>query len=136
MEECRRLSQTLRTENARLKDQTLSLQSQADDLAERAVDDAKRLRRQSDAIAQLEQSLHAYQADRDRLQTAYQQLKSALASNGASNFSSTPPASEAAEPVRPSSSSRVVETLQETDVARPEEARSESSWNPRGVSGP
>ncbi|HEX3448826.1 MAG TPA: hypothetical protein VHS97_11265, partial [Isosphaeraceae bacterium] len=43
MDECQRLTQTLRSENARLKDRVLALQGQNRDYAERAVDDARRL---------------------------------------------------------------------------------------------
>ena len=43
LDECRRLSQTLRSENAQLKDQMLALKGQNRDFAERAVDDSRRL---------------------------------------------------------------------------------------------
>ena len=43
MEESQKLSQLLRAENAQLKDQVLSLQSQNRDYADRAVDDLRRL---------------------------------------------------------------------------------------------
>ena len=46
LDECHRLSQTLQAENARLKDTTVSLRSQNQDLTQRAVDDARRLRLQ------------------------------------------------------------------------------------------
>src|SRR5580658_2324463 len=49
MDECQRLTQTLRSENARLKDRVLALQGQNRDYAERAVDDARRLATQDDA---------------------------------------------------------------------------------------
>lgn len=74
-ENCRRLNDTLRTENARLRDQTVALGSQNQDLSERAVDDARRLRSQEEAIARLERSVHAYQAERDELEVAFKQLK-------------------------------------------------------------
>ena len=78
MDECQRLAQTLRSENARLKDRVLALQGQNRDLAERAVDDARRLTIQDEAIEGLERSVQAYQAERNRLEAAYQQLVSSI----------------------------------------------------------
>src|SRR5262245_53470003 len=68
MDECQRVSQTLRSENARLKDQILALQSQNRDYADRAVDDSRRLAIQDEAIDRLEHSVHAYQDERSRLE--------------------------------------------------------------------
>ncbi len=78
MEESQKVSQLLRTENARLKDQVLSLQSQNRDLADRAVDDLRRLTAHEQAIERLEQTVHAYQGDRERLAAAYEQLTVSL----------------------------------------------------------
>jgi hypothetical protein len=78
MDECQRLTQTLRSENARMKDRVLALQGQNRDYAERAVDDAKRLAIQDEAIERLEHSVQAYQDERTRLEAAYQQLVSNL----------------------------------------------------------
>jgi hypothetical protein len=78
MEESQKVSQLLRTENARLKDQVLSLQSQNRDLADRAVDDLRRLTAREQAIERLEQSVQAYQGDRERLAAAYEQLTTSL----------------------------------------------------------
>jgi septal ring factor EnvC (AmiA/AmiB activator) len=78
MDECQRLSKALRTDNARLKDQVLALQSQNRDYAERAVDDSRRLAMQDETIERLEQSVQAYQTDRSKLESAYQQLTSSL----------------------------------------------------------
>jgi chromosome segregation ATPase len=78
MDECQRLSQLLRTDNARLKDQALALQSQNRDYAERAVDDSRRLAIQEETIERLEHSVQAYQTDRSKLESAYQQLTSSL----------------------------------------------------------
>ena len=54
MDECQKLSQTLRGDNARLKDRILALQGQNRDYAERAVDDAGawrfRMRRSNGSI--------------------------------------------------------------------------------------
>jgi chromosome segregation ATPase len=78
VEECRQLSRTLRSENARLKDRILGLESQNRDLADRAQDDANRLASQDEAIERFESSVRAYQDERDRLETAYHQLASSL----------------------------------------------------------
>jgi chromosome segregation ATPase len=78
VDECQRLSQALRTDNARLKDQVLALQNQNRDLAERAVDDSRRLAVQDETIERLGRSVQAYQADRSKLESAYHQLTSNL----------------------------------------------------------
>jgi hypothetical protein len=78
MEEAQKVSQLLRSENARLKDQVLSLQSQNRDLSDRAVDDLRRLTAREEAIERLEQSVQAYQSDRERLAAAYDQLTMSL----------------------------------------------------------
>ena len=54
------------------------MQGQNRDYAERAVDDAKRLAIQDEAIERLEHSVQAYQDERTRLEAAYQQLASNL----------------------------------------------------------
>jgi hypothetical protein len=82
MDECQRVSQTLRSENARLKDQVLALQSQNRDYADRAVDDSRRLAIQDEAIGRLEHSVQAYQNERSRLEAAYKQLVSSLDRTG------------------------------------------------------
>jgi hypothetical protein len=78
LEESQRLTQTLRAENARLKDQVLALQGQNRDYADRAVDDLRRSAAQDQAIERLEQSVQAYQEDRDRLHEAYERLTASL----------------------------------------------------------
>jgi hypothetical protein len=78
LEDCHRLSQTLRSENAQLKDQMLALRSQNRDYSERAVDDSRRLALQDEAIGRLEQSVQAYQDDRNRLETAFNKLRANL----------------------------------------------------------
>jgi uncharacterized coiled-coil protein SlyX len=80
MDECQRLTQTLRSENARLKDRILAVQGQNRDYAERAVDDARRLATQDDAIERLEHSVQAYQDTVARFEAAYKKLASNLGS--------------------------------------------------------
>jgi chemotaxis protein MotB len=81
LDECHRLSQTLQAENNRLKDTTISLRSQNQDLNQRAVDDARRHRVQEEEIQRLVQSVSAYQGDRDKLAVAFERLKSQIRSS-------------------------------------------------------
>jgi hypothetical protein len=78
MDECQKLTQALRADNARLKDRVLAVQSQNRDYAERAVDDGRRLAIQDEAIERLEHSVQAFQDERSRLEAAYKQLASNL----------------------------------------------------------
>ena len=78
IDECHRLNQTLRSENAQLKDQMLALRSQNQDYSERAVDDARRLEALEQANLRLETSVQAYQDERTRLETAYRELRASL----------------------------------------------------------
>ena len=78
LEDCRRLSQALQAENARLKDTTVSLRSQNQDLNQRALDEARRLRLQEDEIHRLSQSVSAYQEERDQLAAAFARIKGAV----------------------------------------------------------
>ncbi len=78
VDDCHRLSQTLRSENAALKDQMLALRSQNQDFSERAVDDARRLAQLESSNQQLETSVQAYQDERTRLETAYKELRACL----------------------------------------------------------
>jgi hypothetical protein len=77
-DECRQLTQTLRTENARLKDRVVAFQSQNRDYEDRAVDDARRLAVQDEAIERLEHSVHEYQDDRNHFEAAYRQMAASL----------------------------------------------------------
>jgi hypothetical protein len=74
VEESQRLIQSQRAENARLKDQILGLQAQNRDLADRALDDLRRMTARDEAIERLERSVQAYQDDRERLASAYHRL--------------------------------------------------------------
>ncbi len=78
VDDCHRLSQTLRSENAVLKDQMLALRSQNQDFSERAVDDARRLAQLESSNQRLETSVQAYQDERTRLETAYKELRASL----------------------------------------------------------
>jgi len=76
--DCQRAQQTLRTENARLKDQVLVYQTQNRDYADRAVDDSRRLAAQDETINQLQKTNIAYRNDISRLEAAYKQLTANL----------------------------------------------------------
>jgi len=78
VDDCHRLSQTLRSENAGLKDQMMALRSQNQDFSERAVDDARRLAQLESSNQRLETSVQAYQDERTRLETAYKELRASL----------------------------------------------------------
>ncbi len=78
MDECQKLSQALRADNARLKDRVVALTGQNRDYAERAVDDGRRLAVQDEALERLERSVQAYQDDRTRLEAAYKQIAANL----------------------------------------------------------
>jgi chromosome segregation ATPase len=78
IDECQQQSRTLRSENARLKDQLLVLQAQNRDYADRALDDSRQLATQDTAIERLESSVQAYQDERARLESAFHQLASSL----------------------------------------------------------
>jgi len=99
LDECRRLSQTLRSQNDQLKDQMLAYRSQNEDFSERAVDDGRRLDQQAEAIERLERSVQAYQAERDELQTAFRELRDSLpAAIRAASSSSDAPARAGRDP--------------------------------------
>jgi hypothetical protein len=78
VDESVRLTQSLRAENARLKDDVLSLQTQNRDYSDRALDDLRRLTAREEAIERLERSVQAYQDDRDRLASSYRRLAMSL----------------------------------------------------------
>ncbi len=75
VEDCHRVSQTLRVENDRLKDLTLELRTQNQDLSQRAVDDARQIAAKNEANERLVKSVQAYQAERDKLAEAFLSLE-------------------------------------------------------------
>ena len=83
LDDCHKLSQTLQTENSRLKDLTLKYRSQNRDLTQRAVDDADRLRKQDEAVARLEQSVQAYQDEREQMASALERIKGQIQASAA-----------------------------------------------------
>lgn len=106
VEECHQLSRTLRSENARLKDQLLVVQAQNRDFADRAEDDSRRLASQDKAIEQFESIARAYQDDRARLEAAYHQLASSLGESRAKADERLSQASPPAPPAKKKSRSQ------------------------------
>jgi outer membrane protein OmpA-like peptidoglycan-associated protein len=78
LRDCERISQTVRSENAQLKDVALKLRTHNQDLAQRTVDDGRRIQALDKANHRLEQSVLAYQEERDRLAAAFEQFKTQL----------------------------------------------------------
>ena len=74
MDQAKKLKE-LEAENTRLKDQTLDLRSQNQDLTQRAVDDSRKITVQDEAVERLEKSVQAYQAERDKLAAAFETIK-------------------------------------------------------------
>jgi outer membrane protein OmpA-like peptidoglycan-associated protein len=74
-DEFQRVAQNLRAENNRLRDVALDLRSRNQDLNQRAVVDAKRITAQQEAVEQLEESVHGYQAEREKMAAAYDALE-------------------------------------------------------------
>jgi chemotaxis protein MotB len=78
LDDCHKLSQTLEADKARLNDTVLGLRSQYNDLAQRADDDARRLRVQDDEVKRLLASVQAYQEERDQLASDFARVKGLL----------------------------------------------------------
>ena len=75
LDECHQVSVTLRAENTRLKDATLALRAENQDLTQRAMDDSRKITAQEQAVERLEKSVMAYQAERDKLAAAFETIK-------------------------------------------------------------
>ena len=82
-DEAQKLVQSLRSDNAQLKDSALTLKVQNQDLAQRAVDDAKAIKALEVANGQYEQSIQGYQDEREQLQAAFRDLKGQARSSSA-----------------------------------------------------
>ena len=75
LDDAQKVVQGLRTENAQLKDSTLRLKIQNQDLTQRAVDDSQAIRALEAANTQYERSIEGYQDDRERMRSAFNELK-------------------------------------------------------------
>ncbi len=80
LDEAQKLVQSLRADNAQLKDSTLTLKVQNQDLAQRAVDDSKAIRALESANVRFERSIQGYQDEREELQAAFREMKARTAS--------------------------------------------------------
>jgi outer membrane protein OmpA-like peptidoglycan-associated protein len=78
LEECHKQCQSLQAETNQLKDVALKLRAHNQDLAQRAVDDARRLQALDEVNDRLERSVHAYQTERDELSAAFERFKAQL----------------------------------------------------------
>jgi chemotaxis protein MotB len=87
LEECHKEAQSLRAESAQLKDLTLKLRAHNQDLAQRGLDDARRIKEMADSTERLERSVQAYQAERDEMAAAFDEFKRRLAASGDRNTS-------------------------------------------------
>ena len=100
LDESRQANQTLRADNARLKDVALDLQSRNQDLSDRAVEDARRLVVQDEALERLERSVVAYQADRDQIEKSFAAIKRQIQRDAESSVGSLSHASSRPAPRR------------------------------------
>jgi cell division protein FtsB len=75
LDDSQKLITSLRTENSQLKDASLSLRTQNQDLSQRAVEDARKISALDEAKSRLERSVQAYIDEREDLNTAFQQFK-------------------------------------------------------------
>lgn len=76
--QCQDRSQLLQVEASRLKDESTQLRAKNRELAQRAVEDARRLRGLEEANRRLEKSVVAYQDERDQVQRVFNDLKREL----------------------------------------------------------
>ncbi len=76
LEASRRQTQAVRSELAQAKDSLVRLRNRDQDLAARAVEDARRIAALEDANDRLEQSVTAYQSERDQIASAFETIKS------------------------------------------------------------
>jgi hypothetical protein len=75
LDDAQKLVGGLRSDNAQLKDLAVNLKAQNQELAQRAVDDARALRALEDANGQYERSIQGYQDDREQYQSAFRELR-------------------------------------------------------------
>ena len=75
LDDAAKLAQSLRAENAQLRDTALSLKGENSDLTRRALNDSRRLTALEDANARLETSVQAYIDEREDLNDAFQRFK-------------------------------------------------------------
>jgi hypothetical protein len=76
LEDCRKECQALRTESARWKDVATNLRHKNSDLALRAVEDARQIRRLDEANRRLDSSILAYQEEFERISHDFAEIES------------------------------------------------------------
>lgn len=76
--QCHNRTQLLQAESSRLKDESTQLRAKNRELAQRAVEDARRLRGLEEVNRRLEKSVVAYQDERDQVQRVFDDLKREL----------------------------------------------------------
>jgi chromosome segregation ATPase len=74
LDEAQKLVTSLRLDNAQLKDTTVALKVQNQDLTQRAVDDARAIQALEATNTRYERSIQAYQDERDQLRAAFDEL--------------------------------------------------------------
>ena len=82
LDDCHRESQAVQIETSQLKDAAVRLRDQNRDYAQRAVDDARRLRTLEEANARLEASVLAYQEDVRRMEAAVDRISRTVQATG------------------------------------------------------
>ncbi len=76
LQDCRTRVQALQAESQELRDITVSLRQENKDMAQRAVETARLLETQQEAVARLERSIAEYQGERDALAAQLDAIKS------------------------------------------------------------
>jgi chemotaxis protein MotB len=75
LDDCAKVAQSLRAENAQLKDATLSLKGDNADLTQRAVDDGRKIAALEEANEHFEASVQAYIDEREKLNESFEQVR-------------------------------------------------------------
>lgn len=88
LDDAAKVTKALRAENAQLRDQTLSLKGQNDDLAERSLADSRRVAALEQSVEQLTTSVQGFIDDREDLVDKYQRFSRLARASAASTPSS------------------------------------------------
>ncbi len=83
LDDAAKVTRALRAENAQLRDQTLSLKGENDDLGERALADSRRIAALEQSVGRLETSVQAYIDEREDLVDKYQRVRRLAQSSAA-----------------------------------------------------
>jgi chemotaxis protein MotB len=87
LDDCAKVAQTLRAENAQLKDSVLSLKGENTDLAQRAVDDGRKIAALEQANERYESSVQAYIDERENLNESFERFRRLAQSSARSTTS-------------------------------------------------